>query len=31
VELRAAHPRLHALMREFYGIDPADWTAPTTR
>jgi hypothetical protein len=25
VELRAAHPRLYALMREFYGIDPAAW------
>jgi Mlc titration factor MtfA (ptsG expression regulator) len=25
-ELRAAHPRLYALLREFYGIDPADWT-----
>lgn len=24
-ELREAHPRLHALMREFYGIDPAQW------
>ena len=26
-ELRAAHPRLYALMREFYGIDPAAWAA----
>jgi len=26
--LRAAHPRLHALMREFYGVDPAAWVAP---
>ena len=24
-ELRAAHPRLYALLREFYGIDPAAW------
>jgi len=24
--LRTAHPRLYALMREFYGIDPAAWT-----
>ena len=24
-ELLAAHPRLYALMREFYGIDPAAW------
>jgi hypothetical protein len=24
-ELRTAHPRLYALMREFYGIDPAAW------
>ena len=23
--LRTAHPRLYALMREFYGIDPAEW------
>jgi MtfA peptidase len=27
-ELRTAHPRLYALMREYYGIDPAEWTAP---
>jgi len=27
-ELRTAHPRLYALMREFYGTDPAEWTAP---
>jgi len=27
-ELRTAHPRLYALLREFYGIDPAEWTAP---
>ena len=26
-ELRAAHPRLYSLLREFYGIDPAAWTA----
>lgn len=26
-ELRAAHPALYALMREFYGIDPAQWGA----
>lgn len=25
--LRAAHPRLYSLLREFYGIDPADWIA----
>jgi hypothetical protein len=24
-ELQAAHPRVHALMCEFYGIDPATW------
>ncbi len=24
-ELRAAQPRLYALLREFYGIDPAAW------
>jgi len=24
-ELREAHPRLYALLMEFYGIDPADW------
>jgi len=28
-ELREAHPRLYALMRDFYGIDPASWTAAT--
>jgi Mlc titration factor MtfA (ptsG expression regulator) len=27
VELRAAHPRLHALLREFYGVDPAAWAS----
>jgi len=27
VELRAAHPRLYALLREFYGLDPAAWGA----
>jgi Mlc titration factor MtfA (ptsG expression regulator) len=25
VELREAHPRLYALLVEFYGIDPAGW------
>jgi Mlc titration factor MtfA (ptsG expression regulator) len=25
VELREAHPRLYALLREFYGTDPAGW------
>lgn len=25
VELREAHPRLYALMQDFYGIDPAAW------
>jgi Mlc titration factor MtfA (ptsG expression regulator) len=29
VELRGAHPRLYALLAEFYGIDPAGWTSPT--
>lgn len=24
-EFRAAHPRLHAELREFYGVDPAEW------
>jgi Mlc titration factor MtfA (ptsG expression regulator) len=28
-ELRQAHPRLYSLMRDFYGIDPATWTAVT--
>ena len=27
-ELRAAHPRLYALLQEFYGLDPASWPAP---
>ena len=27
-ELRAAHPRLYALLQEFYGLDPASWLAP---
>ena len=27
VELREARPRLYALMRAFYGIDPAAWPA----
>lgn len=26
-ELRAAHPRLYALLQEFYGLDPAAWAA----
>ena len=30
-ELSAAHPRAYALMREFYGIDPAGWTTPAPR
>jgi MtfA peptidase len=30
-ELRTARPKLYALMREFYGIDPAEWTAPAPR
>ena len=25
-EFRTAHPRLHAQLREFYGVDPADWS-----
>lgn len=25
VEFRAAHPRLHAQLRDFYGVDPAVW------
>jgi Mlc titration factor MtfA (ptsG expression regulator) len=25
-ELRAAHPCLYSLLREFYGIDPAEWS-----
>jgi Mlc titration factor MtfA (ptsG expression regulator) len=25
--LREAHPRLHALLREFYGVDPAGWVS----
>ena len=25
-ELRAAHPRLYALLQEFYALDPAAWT-----
>ncbi len=25
-ELRTAHPSLYALMLEFYGIDPAEWS-----
>ncbi len=24
-ELRAAHPRLYALLQEFYALDPAGW------
>jgi len=27
-ELLAAHPRLYALLREFYALDPVSWTAP---
>lgn len=27
-ELRAAHPRLYALLVEFYALDPAAWAAP---
>ena len=27
VELRAAHPRLYALLQEFYALDPAAWGA----
>jgi Mlc titration factor MtfA (ptsG expression regulator) len=30
-ELRTAHPRLYALMREFYGIDPAAWAMQVPR
>jgi Mlc titration factor MtfA (ptsG expression regulator) len=26
-ELRTEHPRLYSLLREFYGIDPAEWSA----
>ena len=26
VEFKEAHPRLYALIREFYGLDPADWS-----
>jgi Mlc titration factor MtfA (ptsG expression regulator) len=25
--LREAHPRLYALLREFYGVDPAGWVS----
>ncbi|MGD9597690.1 MAG: zinc-dependent peptidase [Steroidobacteraceae bacterium] len=25
-EFRTAHPRLHAELRDFYGVDPADWS-----
>jgi Mlc titration factor MtfA (ptsG expression regulator) len=28
VELRDAHPRLYALLMEFYGMDPASWLSP---
>jgi MtfA peptidase len=28
VDLRAEHPRLHALLQEFYGVDPARWFNP---
>jgi Mlc titration factor MtfA (ptsG expression regulator) len=27
-ELLRAHPRLYALLQEFYAVDPAAWTAP---
>jgi len=27
-ELRAAHPRLYALLQEFYALEPAAWAAP---
>jgi MtfA peptidase len=27
-QLRDAHPHLYALLCEFYGIDPAEWTEP---
>jgi Mlc titration factor MtfA (ptsG expression regulator) len=27
-DLRAEHPRLHALLQEFYGVDPARWIKP---
>jgi len=27
VELHEAHPRLYALLQEFYALDPASWTA----
>jgi Mlc titration factor MtfA (ptsG expression regulator) len=30
-DLREAHPALYALMREFYGIDPALWSAGDDR
>lgn len=30
-ELRAAHPRLYSLLREFYAIDPAAWKAPALK
>jgi len=26
-EFRVTHPRLHAQLQEFYGVDPADWLA----
>lgn len=28
-DLRDAHPRLYALLREYYGIDPAQWSDAT--
>ncbi|HET7203151.1 MAG TPA: M90 family metallopeptidase [Steroidobacteraceae bacterium] len=31
VELREVHPRLYALMRDFYGVDPARWTGAADR
>jgi Mlc titration factor MtfA (ptsG expression regulator) len=30
VDLREAHPRLYALLMEFYGMDPASWLSPRT-
>jgi Mlc titration factor MtfA (ptsG expression regulator) len=27
-ELRTAHPRLYALLQEFYALDPASWATP---
>ncbi|MGB5103776.1 MAG: M90 family metallopeptidase [Steroidobacteraceae bacterium] len=30
VELLETHPRLYALLREFYGLDPAGWSLQST-